>query len=422
MSDTIHEQSPGKERATLLALGAVQFTHMVDFMIMVPLGEQLMRAFAISPAQFTRLVAAYGFAAALSGLAGGFVLDRFDRKRALLILYAGFGLSTLACGLAPTHVALLVARTAAGAFGGLASSMVTAMVGDIVPPWRRGRAMSWVMTAFPVASVVGVPIGLVLAGRYGWHAPFFMLAGCAVVNLFVASLALPHLRTAVHDHEPWRQMREIVSHGLHLRAFAVGGMLGMAGGVLVPFIAPSFVANLGLDEKIQLPIAYIAGGVATAITMPLVGWLSDRMDRLRLLTLMSAAAVAVVLVMTRLGPSSLALACTMMALFMVTMSGRYAPAMAMIVNSVESRYRGGFMSVNSALQQASIGVANVLAGFFVTRDASGRLAGMPQLGYVATAFFFLTVVLAAVLRSAAPHVSAPEKRSPVVPTPTEAAV
>ena len=112
----------------------------------------------------------------------------------------------------------------------------------------------------------------------------------------------------------------------------------------------------------------------------------------------------------------------MMALFMVTMSGRYAPAMAMIVNSVESRYRGGFMSVNSALQQASIGVANVLAGFFVTRDASGRLAGMPQLGYVATAFFFLTVVLAAVLRSAAPHVSAPEKRSAVVPTPTEAAV
>jgi len=421
MSSATHLQSPGRERATLLALGAVQFTHMVDFMIMVPLGEQLMRAFAISPAQFTQLVAAYGFAAALSGLAGGFVLDRFDRKRALLILYAGFGLATVACGLAPTHSALLIARTAAGAFGGLASSMVTAMVGDIVPPWRRGRAMSWVMTAFPVASVVGVPIGLVLAGRFGWHAPFFMVAGCAAANLVIASFALPHLRTAVHGHHPWRQMREIVSHGLHLRAFAVGAMLGMAGGVLVPFIAPSFVANLGLDEKVQLPIAYVAGGLATAFTMPLVGWLSDRMDRLRLLALMSGAAIVVVLIMTRLGPSSLALACTMMALFMVTMSGRFAPAMAMIANSVEARYRGGFMSVNSALQQASIGVANVLAGLFVTREASGHLAGLPLLGNVSIAFFVLTVLLAALLRSAAPHVSAPEKKAPLAPAPTEAA-
>ncbi len=214
-----HALSPSRERATLLTLGAVQFTHILDFMIMMPLGASLMRVFNISPAQFTQLVACYGLAAAVSGFIVGFFMDRFDRKRALLVLYAGFGISTFACGLAPTHHWLMLARFAAGAFGGLAGSLVTAMIGDIIPPARRGRAMSFVMSAFPVASVLGIPVGLVLAGKFGWHAPFFMLGGCAGVNLLLGSLALPHLRTAVQDHNPRPpDAGEILSHGIHLRA------------------------------------------------------------------------------------------------------------------------------------------------------------------------------------------------------------
>ena len=415
-----HALSPGRERATLLALGAVQFTHILDFMIMMPLGAQLMRVFAITPAQFTQLVACYGLAAAVSGFVGGFYMDRFDRKRALLVLYAGFGISTLACGLAPTHHWLMAARLAAGAFGGLAGSMVSAMVGDIIPPARRGRAMSIVMSAFPVASVLGVPVGLVLAGKFGWHAPFFMLAGCAGLNLLLGSIVLPHLATAVQDHDPRRQMREILSHSLHLRAFALGGVLVMSGGVLIPFIAPSFVANVGLDEQLQLPLAYVAGGLATMVSMPLIGWLSDRMDRLKLFVWLSAFGSVVVLVLVRLGPAPLAVAMLMMALFMVPMSGRFAPAMTMITNAVEARYRGGFMSVNAALQQATSGLANVLAGLFVTRSPAGHLVGYPTLGYVSVGFFGLAVLFAFELRRAAPHVAIPAQAPAHPPVPVEA--
>ena len=326
------------------------------------------------------------------------------------MLYTGFGLATFACGLAPTHHWLMLARLAAGAFGGLAGSMVTAMVGDIIPPARRGRAMSFVMSAFPVASVLGIPVGLVLAGKFGWHAPFFMLGGCAGVNLLLGSLALPHLRTAIQDHNPRRQMREILSHGIHLRAFALGGLLVMGGGVLIPFIAPTFIANVGLDEKIQLPLVYVAGGLATMVSMPLVGWLSDHVNRLWLFIWLSVFASGVVLVMVRLGPSSLGFAALMMAAFMVPMSGRFAPAMTMITNAVESRYRGGFMSVNAALQQATSGLANVLAGFFVTREVTGHLSGYPVLGYVSVGFFFLAVLCAVGLRNAAPHVATPAKK------------
>ncbi len=417
-----HTLSKGRELTTLLVLCAVQFTHILDFMIMMPLGSQLMRVFAISPAEFTRLVAAYGLAAAVSGFTGGFFLDRFDRKRALLVLYAGFGLATLACGLAPTHHTLLAARLAAGAFGGLAGSLVTAMVGDIIPPARRGRAMSYVMTAFPLASVLGVPAGLVLAGRYGWHAPFFLLAACATANVLLATFALPHLRTAVTDHQPLRQMREILAHGVHRRAFALGTVLVMSGGVIIPFLAPSFVANVGLDETLQLPFAYAVGGIATAFSTPLIGWLSDRMDRLRLLVIMSGGAVVVVLFITRLGPSSVFTASLMMALFMVTMSGRFAPAMTMITNAVDARYRGGFMSVNAALQQAASGCSSMLAGLFVSRTAAGHLAGLPLLGYVSAGFFGLAVLLAFALRAAAPHVAKATPHGALPPPPpTEAA-
>jgi predicted MFS family arabinose efflux permease len=417
-----HALSKGRELTTLLVLCAVQFTHILDFMIMMPLGGQLMRTFNISPAQFTSLVASYGLAAAVSGFAGGFFMDRFDRKRSLLVLYAGFGLATLACGLASTHHTLLAARLAAGAFGGLAGSMVTAMVGDVIPPARRGRAMSFVMAAFPVASVLGVPAGLVLAGKFGWQAAFHLLAACALANLVLASLALPHLPTAVKNHAPLRQMREILSHGLHMRSFAVGGVLVISGGLIIPFLAPSFVANAGLNETVQLPIAYAVGGIATAFSTPLIGWLSDHMDRLRLLAIMSGCAVVVVLFITRLGPSSIVAASLMMALFMVTMSGRFAPAMAMITNAVEARYRGGFMSVNAALQQAASALASTLAGLFVTREANGHLAGMPALGYVSAGFFGLTVLLAFELRAAAPHVATPAPKDVPPLPPAETAI
>ncbi len=399
-----HELSPGRELATLLALAAVQFTHILDYMIIMPLGAQLMRVFQITPAQFSHLVASYGLAAGLSGLAGGFVLDRFDRKRSLLVLYAGFGLSTLACGFATSHNALLAARIAAGAFGGLSGSMVTAMVGDIIPPARRGRGMSFVMGAFPMASVLGVPVGLILAARFGWHAAFFFLGACALLNLIIASLALPHLRTAVQHHNPLQQMREIVTHGLHLRAFALSAVLVMAGGCIIPFLAPSMVANLGIAET-DLPWAYAVGGAATLVSTPVIGRLSDRFDRLHLLAVISLVAAGVVLVLTNLGASSLLFACLIMALFMVTMSGRFAPAMAMITNAVQARYRGGFMSVNSSLQQTASALGNVLAGAFVTIGPGGRLLGYPVLGYVSVGFFGLTVYFAARLRSAAPHVS-----------------
>lgn len=393
-------RAPINERLLLFTLAAVQFTHTMDYMIMMPLGSHLMRVFDISPSQFSQLVAAYSLAAALTGFVGGFLLDRFDRKNSLLTLYAGFALSTLGCALAPTYGFLLAARFAAGAFGGLASSVVTAAVGDVIPPERRGTAMGVVMTAFPIASVLGVPTGLALAGYFEWHAPFYLLAALSLIVGVIGWKALPALPPHPVDLHPWQQMKEICTHPIHLRCFALSAMLVFAGGCVIPFMAPSMVTNVGLSES-QLPLVYLAGGAITFFTMPWFGRLSDRRDKVRVLATVTLLACAAVLVLTHLPPVPIAVALVVTTLFMVGMSGRFPPAMTLITNSVAARYRGGFMSVNSAVQQGASAIANSVAGFFIVRDSiTGRLEGYPRVGWLAIGAFILVVFLAHRLRNA----------------------
>ncbi len=401
-----HAQTPARERAILLTLAVVQFTHVMDFMIMMPLGSHLMRVFSITPAQFSYLVAAYGLTAAVSGFGAGFFIDRIERKRALLTLYTGFGLATLACGLAPTYGTLLVARAAAGAFGGVASSVLMAMVGDVIPAARRGRGMAVVGAAFPLASVLGVPLGLYLAGRYEWHAPFFFLAAMSVGVLLLGLRVLPVLRHLHPPAHPWDQMRNIVTESVHLRAFLMSGMLVFAGACVIPFLAPSMVANVGLTEE-QLPYIYLAGGFCTFCTTPVFGRLSDKHDKLHVLGWISIGAAASVLVITNLPAATVTVAMVATAAFMMTMAGRFSPAMAMLTNAVASRYRGGFMSVNSAVQQAASGLANLTAGLLVTETASGHLAGFPRVGALSVACFGLTFFFGWRLRAIAPHSSRP---------------
>jgi DHA1 family inner membrane transport protein len=400
MSPTL-PQPQFNERSLLLTLAAVQFFNVLDFMVMMPLGARIMSAFAISPQQFSWLVAAYGIAAALAGFAGAFVLDRFDRKNALLTLFTGFIAATLACALSTEYHTLLISRLAAGAFGGLAGSVVTAMVADVIPPERRGRAMSTVMSAFPLASIAGIPLSLYLTALFDWHAPFFFLTGGSLLVFVLAAKTLPHVASLRSTQSPVAQMKAILSHPVHQRGFLLGGVLIMSGACIMPFMAPTLVANAGISES-QLPLIYLVGGVATFIAMPLLGKLSDRFDKFYVLIGVTVPSAIVMLVITNLAETSLPVALLVSALFFVGMTGRFPPTMAMITNSVEARYRGGFMALISAIQQGAAGIANVIAGTLITADASGKLVGYNHAGYVSLTAFILTVWLAARLRAIAP--------------------
>lgn len=406
------------ERAVLLTLAAVQFTHILDYMIMMPLGPGLMREFALSPAQFSHLVAAYGGSAALAGLAGGLFIDRLDRRRALAWLYAGFALATLACALAPTHATLLAARLAAGACGGLAGSAVVAMVADVVPPERRGRGMAFVMSAFPLASVAGVPLGIALSNRLGWHAPFFLLVALAGPILLAIARWLPRRPPEADSARvsPWGRMRGLLAEKIHWRGFAVTAALVSSGGCVIPFMAPSLVANAGVTQE-ALPLVYFFGGAATFFSTPFIGRLTDRHDKLRVLAALTIPAIVATLLVTRLGPAPLWLVLAATTLFFVGMSGRFGPATTLVANSIEPRFRGGFMSLNSAVQQGASAAANLVAGAVVTRDAAGHLVGYARVGWLAVGGFLLTLFLAHRLRAAAPHAAVNAPAGPATAAP-----
>ena len=360
-----------------------------------------MQGFNITPAQFGRMTAAYSFSAAVVGFLAGFVMDRIPRRAALLTLYAGMGLFTYACALAPSYSCLVFARMMTGLCGGVAASVVSAIVADAVSPEKRGRAMAVVGAAFPLAQVLGMPLGLWLAERFGWHAPFFLLGTICTAVFAVALFVMPPVESVMATVPPFTQMRAILAHPVHHRAFALSGMLLFAGALLAPFMPMYMEGNCGL-AKDEVSLMYFCGGVVVFFSTNLFGRLSDRFDKFRVLCAITVFTIASVFVITRWENSPLWLTLILTTLFFVTMSGRFAPAMSMVANSIEAQYRGGFMSVNAAGQQACASLAHLIAGALITRDAAGRLSGYGNVGIVAAACFLLTLVLARRLRAIAP--------------------
>lgn len=370
------------ERLLLFVLAAIQFTAIVDFVIILPLGPQYMRVFDIGPGQFGKIVSSYAISAGISGIAAGFFLDRFDRKRALLSLYFGFAVGTLFCALAPTYHLLVAARAVAGAFGGVVGGLILAIVGDVIPEERRGAAMGFVMSSFSVASICGLPLGLVLASTINWHVPFFVLAGLSLVVLLAAAWAMPSLtghRARAREEHPIARTLGVLSHSDHQMAFLFMALLTFTGFLVFPNLANYMVMNVGLTEK-QLPLIYLCGGLCTVFSMNWIGRWADCSGKLRVFVLMSLSATVPLIAITNLPRVHLIVAVATSTLLMICMSGRMVPAMAMMTASIEARYRGGFMSINSSVQQFALGLAAYVSGSIMGQTSSGELTHFPLIG------------------------------------------
>lgn len=389
-----------RERVVLLILAAVQFTSIVDFMVIMPLGPQLKRDLALSPASFSWVVSSYTFAAGLAGVVATMFVDRFARRSAFLAIYAGFLAGTLACGLASSYVALLSARSLTGLFGGMLGGMAMAIVGDVFPEHRRGRATGALMSAFALASVAGVPLGLVIGLRFGWQAPFLAIAALGLPILFVAANVLPRLDDHLtHEHAELALERlwGTFAEPNHLRAFGLTVALMFGGFAVIPFISPFLVSNVGVTES-QLPLVYVAGGVMSLIGSPWIGRMADRHGKLRVYSIVAPLNAAMLLLITCLPPVPVAVAVIAVAVMMLTNAGRMVPAMALITSSVEPRRRGGFLGANSAVQHVAAGLGTSVGGLILKQNAGGELANYGQVGLLAAGVTLLSVWLASRVR------------------------
>jgi DHA1 family inner membrane transport protein len=387
------------ERSLLLLLAAVQFTHIVDFMILMPLGPQLMRDLHIGPGHLSSLVAAYTICSGIVGLLAAPFIDRFDRRKLLLFAYGGFICGTLSCGLSTNATTLLMARGLSGTFGGLSIAMIMSIIGDVVPAERRAAGMGVVMTAFSAAAALGVPFGLKLAQWFRWEMPFFMLAGLASIIWGIAYMRLPAVRGHLDNSgdDPTRAFGELLRDSNAGRAllFMTATVIGHF--AIIPLLSPFLVGNVGLPEK-YLFLVYMTGGVLTVFTAPVVGRWADSFGKLRVFTCLVVVACSVTLWIANSGHLPAWVVMVQAGMFFVFASGRFIPGQAIMTLAVPASRRGAFMSLSGCARDLAMGFASSIGGWIVVKEPSGRLDNFYWLGWLALGMGIFSVWLASRVR------------------------
>lgn len=390
-----------KERIILLLLTLLNFTHIMDFMILMPLGNYLMPYFDISSQQFSWLVAAYTFSAGISGFLAAFFVDRFDRKRVLLFAYVGFLIGTLFCALSPAFELLLISRVVAGLFGGLIGAQVLSIVADLIPYERRGAAMGMIMAAFSAASVFGVPFGLYIANLFNWHAPFFfvVILGTLLIPFLIKFLPRmdKHLvEQAEHKIGPVTLIADVFRNSSQLYALGLTAFMMIGHFMIIPFINPFMEFNMGFS-KTQTPLIYMVGGTLTIFTSPFIGRIADKLGKYNVFVVLVLASVPLIALITNLPHISFYLVLCITGMWFVVSAGRFIPAQAMISNVVPPERRGSFMSFNSSVQQLFVGFASILAGLIVVKMPDNTLANYEVTGYVSILMILGSIALATLL-------------------------
>jgi predicted MFS family arabinose efflux permease len=376
-------------------LAFVQFTIILDFVIMSPLGAIIMPALNITAGQFGVAVSAYAFSAGVSGiLAAGFA-DRFDRKRLLLFFYVGFTLGTALCALAPNYHLLLLGRIVTGIFGGVIGSVVLAIVTDLFALHLRGRVMGFVQTAFAASQVLGIPVGLFLSNHWNWHVAFGAIVGLAIITIVAVLLVMRpvdgHLKLK-QDKTAFRHLMATVGQPRYTLAFAVTTLLATGGYMLMPFGSAFTVYNLGIDI-VHLPTIYLVSGLFSIFTGPLVGRASDAFGKFPTFVFGTAVSVVMVLIYTHLSQVSLTTVIVVNVLMFVGIFSRMIPSQALISAIPDAGQRGSFSAISSSLQQLSGGLGSVLAAAIIAQNADGTLRHFDWLGYIVVATSIVALTL-----------------------------
>ena len=376
--------SKSREELLILLLALVNFTNIIDFMVLMPLGPQINRVFHLDPQSWSMLVASYSLAAAFSGVASVFYIDKIDRKKMLLLSYIGFTVATLVCGLSHTHTMLLIARGLAGVFGGISGAIILTIVGDVVAPERRGRAVGIVMAGFSTAAALGVPIGIYFGAKFGWNMPFLAVSALSCLVTVLLIIYVPsvngHLaKTKEERIKTWDVLTALAKDPNVRNALVFSSLLVFGQFMIIPFVSPYLVANLGFSEQ-DLTYLYLFGGGASIFTSPLIGKLADRYGKYKVLLIVSFISFIPILLLTHLHTTSILVVLLVTTTFFIFSGGRNVPAMALTVSVAKPEMRGVYMSVRSGIQQLVSALAAIVSGSMVTKGINGDFENYNYVG------------------------------------------
>lgn len=387
-----------KERIILFILAALNFTQLLDFIIMMPLSNYLLPDLNITAFQFSLLVASYSVSAFISGLVIAMFIDKFDRKKSLLFAYVGFLVGTLSCGFSYTYEFLLAARILAGLFGGIIGAQVLSIVADIFEYERRGRAMGAVVSAFAAATIFGVPISLYLTNlfRFNWHVPFLMIGSVGILIIPFIIAYVPKMVDHIKLSRPASPFAVLITVGrvrVQRSALIFSCLLMIGHFLIIPFINPYVEFNKGFSKK-MIPMIYLFGGIASMMAAFVLGRFSDKVGKLPVFLWSVFLSLFMVLIVTSLPDVHFSIVILLFAVWFILATSRALMAQAMVSEVVSSEHRGSFMSINGSIQQLGSGVAALLAGAIVVTTSSGKVLNYRYVGYLSILVLILSMIMA----------------------------
>lgn len=386
----------GYQKLAIFLLAITQFTVILDFMVMSPLGDMLMKSMSLEPKAFGFAVSAYAFSAGISGLLTAGFADRFDRKKLLLFFYIGFIVGTIFCGLAHTYVELIAARIITGLFGGVIGSISMAIITDLFSLQQRGRVMGFLQMGFGASQVLGVPIGLYLANMWGWEAPFWMIAGLAVIIAAIILLKMKPVTTHLavqRDKSAFMHLWHTVAKKRHRVGFTSTALLSIGGFMMMPFGSAFAINNLGLTNA-ELPMLFMISGVSSLVIMPLIGKLSDRISKFKIFMVASVWMMIMCVVYTNLSITPFWIVVILNILMMMGIMSRMVPSSALTSAIPDLEDRGAFMSINASLQQIAGGVAAAVSGLIVVQKSTfSPLENYNVVGYAIVVISIISIFL-----------------------------
>ncbi|PWK26412.1 putative MFS family arabinose efflux permease [Arcicella aurantiaca] len=385
------------QKIILYLLACVQFTNIMDFMIMMPMGPIIMKEFSLTAREYSFLVSAYSISAGVCGFIAAFFVDKFDRKNVLTIAYIGLLVGTLACAVAPTYQMLMVARIIAGVFGGVLGSQVIAIAGDITSYEHRAEGLAIIMAAFSTASVLGVPLGLYLASTISWHIPFVFIVAVGSVNLILIYKYLPnltsHISTSLTKPSPLAILTNIGKDSNQIKALLLSVIVIFGHFCTIPSLSPYLTINVGMSVD-NVSLIYLIGGGVTIVSARIVGKLADKKGKYLVFAICGTLFLIPVYLMTNLYTgASLVVILSITTLFFLFANGRTLTMQAIVSGVVDNEQRGGFTSISSSMVQLGSGAASFVGGLIVQKAADGTLLHYEWVGYLSITFMIIGIIL-----------------------------
>lgn len=342
-------------------------------MIISPILPRIGQELGIDAAVLGTLVSAYSMMLALFAVISGPISDRIGRRRMLLL---GTGVMAIALSLhvfGTNYASFLALRSLTGAAGGMLSGVAVSYIGDWFPYERRGWATGWVMSGSAFGQIIGIPLGIVMAGRWGFRAPFYMFAVTMAATFVIIWFRIPQppverhkapltVESAVRDYWAMLRRKEVALASLAYFMMYMGVSVYMV-------YFPSWLENdLGVTSA-QIASIYLFGGVANVLAGPMAGHASDRVGRKRII-LMSSCGLSILMLLTTPVVRSVWIAYPFFFMAMVLIAMRISPFSALLT-SLDDKRRGSLMSLTVALSQVGFAVGAALSGPLYARVGYG---------------------------------------------------